>query len=113
MSTLRVPGHFSLHGGQALGARALRVAPHDLARERSAATGAQTCAHVWRHNMSQAAEPCAKLSRAAVRWALTGVVVHHLTVARIAQTLGVSWKSRQHCCPDRRPASTDQRPDPV
>ena len=44
--------------------------------------------------MSQAADPRAKLSRAAVRWALTGVVVHHLTVARISQALGVSWKSR-------------------
>ena len=40
--------------------------------------------------MSQAADPRAKLSRAAVRWALTGVVVHHLTVARVAQALGVS-----------------------
>jgi hypothetical protein len=49
--------------------------------------------------MSQAADPRAKLSRAAVRWALTGVVVHHVTVARIAQALGVSWKSRQHHCP--------------
>ena len=41
------------------------------------------CAHVWRQDMSQAADPRAKLSRAAVRWALMGVVVHHLTVARI------------------------------
>ena len=31
--------------------------------------------------MSYAAALRAKLSRAAVRWALTGVVVHHLTVA--------------------------------
>ena len=54
------------------------------------------CAHVWRHNMSTATDPRAKLSRAAVRWALTGLVVHHLTVARIAQALGVSWKSRQY-----------------
>ena len=52
------------------------------------------CAHVWRQDMSQAADPRAKLSRAAVRWALTGLVVHHLTVARVAQALGVSWKSR-------------------
>ena len=52
------------------------------------------CAHVWRQNMSQAADPRAKLSRSAVRWVLTGVVVHHLTVARVAQALGVSWKSR-------------------
>jgi len=53
----------------------------------------ETCAHVWRQNMSAAADPCAKLSRAAVRWALTGVVVHHLTVARISQALGVSWNT--------------------
>ena len=53
----------------------------------------QECAHVWRQDMSQAADPRAKLSRAAVRWALTGVVVHHLTVARIAQALGVSWNT--------------------
>ena len=59
----------------------------------------QTCAHVWRQDMSQAADPRAKLSRAAVRWALTGLVVHHVTVARVAQALGVSWKSRQYCCP--------------
>ena len=51
------------------------------------------CAHVWRQNMSQAADPRAKLSRAAVRWALVGLVVHHLTVARIAQALGVSWNT--------------------
>lgn len=43
--------------------------------------------------MSQAAQPRAKLSRAAVRWALTGLVVHHLTVARITQALGVSWNT--------------------
>ncbi|EJG15222.1 hypothetical protein HMPREF1136_0737 [Actinomyces sp. ICM47] len=49
---------------------------------------------MWRQDMSQAVDPRAKLSRAAVRWALTGLVVHHLTVARIAQALGVSWKSR-------------------
>ena len=51
------------------------------------------CAHVWSQDMSQAADPRAKLSRAAVRWALTGLVVHHLTVARIAQALGVSWNT--------------------
>ena len=53
----------------------------------------QTCAHVWRQDMRQAADPRAKLSRAAVRWALTGLVVHHLTVARVAQALGVSWNT--------------------
>ena len=51
------------------------------------------CAHVWRQDMSQAADPRANLSRAAVRWALTGMVVHHVTVARIAQALGMSWNT--------------------
>ena len=51
------------------------------------------CAHVWRQNMSAAADPRAKLSHSAVRWALTGLVVHHLTVARVAQALGVSWNT--------------------
>ena len=43
--------------------------------------------------MSAAADPRAKLSHSAVRWALVGLVVHHLTVARIAQALGVSWNT--------------------
>ena len=55
--------------------------------------GCQECAHVWRQDMSQAADPRAKLSRAAVRWALVGLVVHHLTVARVAQALGASWNT--------------------
>ena len=54
----------------------------------------QECAHASRQDMSQAAQPRAMLTRAAVRWALTGVVVQHLTVARIAQALDVSSKSR-------------------
>ncbi|MCT2984526.1 toprim domain-containing protein, partial [Propionibacterium freudenreichii] len=38
-----------------------------------------------------AAEPRAKLSRRALRWALEGIVVQHLTVARVAEGLGVAW----------------------
>ena len=53
----------------------------------------QQCAHVWCQDMSQAADPRAKLSRAAVCWALTGVVVHRVTVARIAHALNVSWNT--------------------
>lgn len=53
----------------------------------------QECAHVWRQNMSAAADPRVKLSRAAVRWALVGLVVHHLTVARVADVLAVSWNT--------------------
>ena len=33
------------------------------------------CAHVWRQDVSQATDPRAKVSRAAVRWALTGLRV--------------------------------------
>jgi transposase len=48
------------------------------------------CGHVWRQDTSRAAEPRAKLSRRGLRWALEGIVVQHLTVARVADGLGVS-----------------------
>lgn len=50
----------------------------------------QEYAHLRCQDMSQAAQPRAKLSGAALCWALTGLVVHHLTMARIAQALGMS-----------------------
>lgn len=49
------------------------------------------CGHVWRQDTSAAAEARAKLSRAGLRWALEGIVVQHLTVARVAEGLGVAW----------------------
>ena len=49
------------------------------------------CGHVWRQDMSLAAEPRAKISRAGLRWALVGLVVQHLTVARVAEALAVAW----------------------
>ncbi|MDT0193803.1 ISL3 family transposase [Arthrobacter sp. AB6] len=51
------------------------------------------CGHVWRQDMSKAAEPRAKLSRRGLRWALEGIVCQHLTVARVAEGLGVSWNT--------------------
>jgi transposase len=51
------------------------------------------CGHVWRQDASLAAEPRAKLSRRALRWALEGLVVQHLTVTRIAEALAVSWNT--------------------
>lgn len=48
---------------------------------------------MWRQNMCAVADPYAKLSRAAVRWALVGLVVHHLTVTRIADVLAMSWST--------------------
>ena len=49
------------------------------------------CGHVWRQDISRAAEPRAKLSRRALRWALHALVVQHLTVARVAEALAVAW----------------------
>ena len=51
------------------------------------------CGHVWRQDTSRAAEPRAKLSRRGLRWALEGIVVADLTVARVAEGLGVSWNT--------------------
>jgi transposase len=51
------------------------------------------CGHVWRQDTSRAAEPRAKLTRAALRWALEGIVVQHLSVARVAEALAVSWNT--------------------
>jgi transposase len=51
------------------------------------------CGHVWRQDTSKAAEPRAKLSRRGLRWALEAIVVGHLTVARIAAALAVSWNT--------------------
>jgi len=51
------------------------------------------CTHVWRQDTTAAAEPRAKLSRRALRWALEAIVVQHLTVARIAEGLGVAWNT--------------------
>jgi transposase len=51
------------------------------------------CGHVWRQDTDSAAAPRAKLSRRALRWALEALVVQHLTVARIAEALAVSWNT--------------------
>ncbi|WP_020386945.1 ISL3 family transposase [Kribbella catacumbae] len=51
------------------------------------------CGHVWRQDTSLAAEPRAKLSRRGLRWALEGIVCQHLTVARVAEGLGVAWNT--------------------
>ncbi len=51
------------------------------------------CGHVWRQDTSKAAEPRAKLSRQGLRWSLEGIVCQHLTVARVAEGLAVSWNT--------------------
>lgn len=62
----------------------------EIAVRRYRCTG---CGHVWRQDTSKAAEPRQKLSRLALRWALEGLVVQHLTVARVAEGLAVSWST--------------------
>ncbi len=51
------------------------------------------CAHVWRQDTAKAAEPMAKLSRRALRWALEALVLQHLRVARVAESLAVRWNT--------------------
>jgi len=51
------------------------------------------CKHVWRQDTSTAAQPRAKLSRAGLAWGLEGLVVQHLSVARVAEGLHVSWNT--------------------
>ncbi|MET3932814.1 hypothetical protein ABIE00_000860 [Arthrobacter sp. OAP107] len=46
---------------------------------------------MWRQDISEAVQPRAKISRRGLRWALEGIVCQHLTVARVAEGLGVSW----------------------
>jgi len=51
------------------------------------------CGHVWRQDTSKAAPARAKLSRRGLRWALEGIVCQHLSVARVAEGLAVSWNT--------------------
>ena len=52
-----------------------------------------SCGHVWRQDTTKAAEPRARLSRRGLRWALEGIVCQHLSIARVADGLGVSWNT--------------------
>ena len=49
------------------------------------------CEHAWRQDTTAAAAPRAKLTRAAVLWALKSVVVDRMSIARVAEGLGASW----------------------
>ena len=71
------------------------------------------CGHVWRQDTSRAAEPRAKLSRRGLGWALEAIVCQHLTIARVAEGLGVVVEHRQRRGPGRGPTGADQRSRPV
>src|SRR4051794_26773045 len=86
-------------GGEALArgtvTRRLAHEPVRVAADDGAGDGVplpvRGCRRVWRQDISRAAEPRAKLSRRALRWALEAIVCQHLTVARVAEALAVSW----------------------
>ena len=88
--TLRLRRNSAGHRGPRAGARAARVAPRHPASD-GPPLPCTRCAHVWRRDTSTAAEPRAKLSRRALRWALVALVVQHLSVARTDEALGVAW----------------------
>ncbi len=48
------------------------------------------CSHVWRQDTTAAAELRAKISRGGLAWALVGIVVQHLSMARVAG--GWEWR---------------------
>lgn len=51
------------------------------------------CGHVWRQDTSRAAEPWARLSRHGLAWALEAIVCQPLSIACVAQGLGVAWNA--------------------
>jgi len=57
------------------------------------------CGHVWRQDTSRAAEPRARLSRRGLAWALEGIVCQPLSIARVAQGLGVAWNTANDAVP--------------
>ncbi|MFJ2620316.1 ISL3 family transposase [Glutamicibacter sp. NPDC087344] len=51
------------------------------------------CQHLWREDLTRAADPRQKISKTGLRWALVGLVCQHLSISRIAEGLGVSWNT--------------------
>lgn len=49
------------------------------------------CGRTWRQDTTAAAPTRVKIFRGGLGWALTAIVVDHLTVTRVAAGLGVSW----------------------
>ncbi len=48
---------------------------------------------MWRQDTSMAVPPRTRLSRAGARWGLEAIVCQHLSMARAAEGLGVSWNT--------------------
>ena len=58
------------------------------------------CGRCWREDLTAAAAERAKLSRRGMRWALEALVLDHLTIARVAAGLGVSWHTANNAVLD-------------
>src|SRR3954471_4210718 len=85
-------GQCARHCDPAACPRAVRVAPDDVGGH-DPSLPMHRFGHVWRQDTTLAAEPTARLSRGGLAWALEGIVVQHLTVARVAEGLGVAWNT--------------------
>ena len=92
VSPLRMRGCAAPQRDPATGARTAGVTPDDVADHDPPLILHRLWACVA-PDTSRAAEPRAKLSRRALRWAPEGIVCQHLTVARVAEGLGVSWNT--------------------
>ena len=80
--------------GPPVGARTVRVAPDDAGGDRAPVPVHRVRARVAAgHDPSGAAEGEGLPGRAGLAWALVALVVQHLTVARIAEGLGVAWNT--------------------
>jgi len=91
---VRVPGCPSGHGDPTPGARTAGLAPDDAAGHRPPLPVYRVWACVAPgHQQRGRAAPRAKLSRRGLRWALEAIVCQHLTVARVAEGLAVSWNT--------------------
>ncbi|MCL1801468.1 MAG: ISL3 family transposase [Promicromonosporaceae bacterium] len=51
------------------------------------------CHRVWQQDTSAAAEPRARISRSGVLWGLVGIVVNHLSMRAVANSLSVAWNT--------------------
>ncbi len=93
MSPMRLSGRSPpRHRHPSTGPRTVRVAPHPLADHGPSLPvhRVRSCVAPRHH---QAAAPRAKISRTGLAWALVGIVCQHLSMARIAEALAVSWNT--------------------
>ena len=51
------------------------------------------CGRVWRQNTDAAAARRAKISHGGIRWGLAALVMDHMSMSRVAVSLGVSWSA--------------------